>query len=102
MALTGADMITGGERIILEKTVKLELLEVSASEAEIVKDVRRGSKAGSRGLQENGMNAGKVKAGRRKATVGLLDATLSANVAQKHQGQPIEMGMFSTCSQGRV
>lgn len=85
----------------MDKTVKIELIEVSASKDEMPKGVRKRSKVGRRGprLQENGKE---VKEEPRVPTLGLLDATLSGNVARKNKGQSIEMGMFSACAQGKV
>lgn len=85
------------KRPVLEKAVKLELLEASTSETEVAKGTKEQGKAARRGpplTQHKEKNAAKAKAEPRTTTVGLLDATLSANVRGKQKGQPIDMGMF--------
>ena len=71
------------KRLILEKAVKLELLEASTSKTEVAKCTKQRDKAARRGpprTQHKGKNAATVKAEPRTTTIGLLDATLSANL----------------------
>ena len=90
---------TARKRHILEKAVKLELIETSVCETGSAKEGTQKGKVGSAGppLQEKDKNVVKVKTEPRASTVGLLDATLSVNVRGKHKDWPIDMGMSSAC-----